>query len=102
MKVFISLFMMAVALITVPQSQASSEPYIKQALVETCTAVKSNNPLKLKQELREYRLDVDTIREKLVCNGLSVHQFALAHKANRTANMINKGSVNITDIPVVK
>ncbi|ATC96495.1 DUF3718 domain-containing protein [Pseudoalteromonas tunicata] len=79
-------------------SYAKMDPHLHNALVETCIAVKSNSPMQLRNELKEYNLKVDTIREKLMCNGESVHKFALTHNANRTAKFINRGSVSISEL----
>lgn len=100
---FITHSIITLAAIAAPLSisHAKMDTNLHQALVETCIAVKSNKPLKLRTELKEYRLTVDTIREKLVCNGESVYQFALTHNANRTAGMINKGNVSISEMASV-
>jgi hypothetical protein len=86
------------ASISFAHAEVPMTDYMKTALTETCMAVKSNSILKLNKELKEYNLKVGTIRDKLMCNGESVHQFALTHNANRTANKINKGSVSIQEI----
>lgn len=100
---FITRSIITFAAIAAPlsMSYAKMDTHLHQALVETCMAVKSNQPLKLRAELKEYRLNVDTIREKLICNGESVYQFALTHNAKRTAGMINKGSVSISEMASV-
>lgn len=86
------------ASISFAHAEVPMTDYMKTALTETCIAVKSNSILKLSKELKEYNLKVATIRDKLMCNGESVHQFALTHNATRTANKINKGSVSIQEI----
>ncbi|MBU2971512.1 DUF3718 domain-containing protein [Pseudoalteromonas sp. C2R02] len=86
------------ASISFAHAEAPMTDYMKTALTETCIAVKSNSILKLSEELREYNLKIATIRDKLMCNGESVHQFALTHNATKTANKINKGSVSIKEI----
>lgn len=79
-------------------SYAKMDPHLHNALVETCIAVKANSPLQLRNQLKEYNLKVGTIRDKLMCNGESVYQFALTHNATRTANVINRGSVSISEL----
>jgi len=86
------------ASISFAHAEVPMTDYMKTALTETCIAVKSNSILKLSKELKEYNLKVSTIRDKLMCNGESVHQFALTHNATKTANKINKGSVSIQEI----
>jgi len=86
------------ASISFAHAEVAMTDYMQTALVNTCISVKSNKPMKLKMALKEYRLKIATIRDKLMCNGESVHQFALTHNATRTANKINKGSVSIQEI----
>ena len=83
---------------SIAHAEAPMSEYMKMALTEICVAVKSNSTLKLGKELREYNLKIATIRDKFMCNGESVYQFALTHNATKTANKINRGSVSIQEI----
>ncbi|MDF2177770.1 DUF3718 domain-containing protein [Aliiglaciecola sp. CAU 1673] len=88
----------AVALGVSANAAAMTDDYIEAALIEVCESVMSNKPFKLKDTLREHRLDVPTINEKLLCNSESPYRFALTHSATRTANILSAGRVDIKDI----
>ncbi len=85
-------------LLSAGTAQAMSQDYINKVLVDTCLNVKKNVPIRLHQHLKENRLKVPMIRERLMCNGETVYNFALTHGAYKTAQVINKGSVTITPI----
>lgn len=81
---------------------AAMDPYMESALIDVCKSSASNKPLVLDKAVKAYRLDYPTIADKLVCNGLSVYNFALDRGAERTATRIfqrgRMGVVTIEDI----
>lgn len=89
------------AVMTLPataNAQTKMSEYMRSALIDVCKSVQSNRPYKLKNTLKEHRLDIPTINQKLVCNDESPYNFALTHNASRTAATLNKGQVKIQDI----
>ncbi|MBO2680175.1 DUF3718 domain-containing protein [Shewanella algae] len=54
--------------------------------------------------LREYRINEQRVFPRLVCNGESLHQFAMSHGADRTAKKIGRflpGKVTISDMAMI-
>ncbi|WP_199609403.1 DUF3718 domain-containing protein [Flocculibacter collagenilyticus] len=82
-------------------ANAPMDPYIETALVNVCKSVIKNSPISLKKTVRGYRLKMDTITEKLMCNNETPYQFALTHNADRNARLLKTGSVEIKDIAAV-
>ena len=74
------------------------DPQLEHALVSICKSVQSNKIFQLRSSLREFHLSAELVSEKLMCNNESVHNFAITHGANRTANLLQKGSVSIRDL----
>lgn len=63
-------------------------PEIEQKLVKICTAIKSNNKMKLHKAIKSTRLNPRAVAKGLVCNGHDPVSFALTNKAVGTAKMM--------------
>ncbi len=82
-------------------AMAAMDPYVEYALIDTCKAIASNQPLKLNAAVREYNLSYRLIADKLVCNGRDVVDWADYNEADRNvAHLQHKigGRVTITDL----
>ncbi len=90
----------ALSLGVVGNAQAMSSDYIEQALISTCKSIASDRVGNMKRTLREHRLTVPLIGEKLLCNGMHVVAFAESRGAERTAGYLEQrvGRVEIIDI----
>ena len=81
-------------------SAAAMGPYMKDALVNICKAVKTDKMLRYTSTVKYYRLNDKIIAENLMCNGDNVITFAEKHQAYKIAARLNRslGQVEITDI----
>ncbi|QQO84510.1 DUF3718 domain-containing protein [Shewanella algae] len=85
-------------------AQAAMDPYIEQALIQVCKSSASNSMIAFSNTLREYRINEQRVFPRLVCNGESLHQFAMSHGADRTAKKIGRflpGKVTISDMAMI-
>ena len=78
---------------------AFDKAMIEAVSIQACKDIKNNNTRKLRNNLKQNHLKVSVIKEKLVCNGESVYDFALTHNADKVAKVLRTGSVSIRDIP---
>lgn len=94
MKTSIKLVMtIAIVLGSTSTAFANSEnypAYLESSLENICKAAKDNNLVKFKRAVRKSGLDFRTIENGLVCNHLSVLDFAIENRAKSTALYLAK------------
>ena len=73
---------------SVPASAANIDKSLESDLVQICEAIKSDSKLKLNRKLKKTNLSYRTISQGLVCNGMSVHDFAQKHQASNTGELL--------------
>jgi hypothetical protein len=67
-------------------SQAKSlDKYTTEKLVNVCEAIKSDSRIRLKKAVEATNSSYKHLAKGLVCNGMDPVQFALANKAEKTA-----------------
>ena len=81
-----------VNLSAIHSAQAIDSNYIKQASVDVCKAIQSDNKAKLNKTLKTHRLSYELIAEKLRCNGHDVMTFAAIEGASHNAKLLAKKS----------
>lgn len=79
---------------TLPASAASFDPSLESDLVRICEAIKSDSKLKLNRTLKQTNLSYRAVSNGLVCNGMSVHDFARQHQATKTGELLAKRTGN--------
>ncbi|NRB25898.1 DUF3718 domain-containing protein [Shewanella sp.] len=80
---------------------AGMTTHMENTLVAVCKAGASNSLFKFRDTMKSYHINKQRIFPRLVCNGESLHQFALSHGADKTAGKISpyiRGTVTIRDI----
>ena len=82
----------ALSLGVVGNAQAMSSDYIEQALISTCKSIASDRVGQMQRTLREHRLTVPLIGEKLLCNGMHVVAFAESRGLSARPAISNSGS----------
>ena len=73
---------------TLPASAVTMSKSMERDLIGICAAIKSDNKLRLNSKLKQARLNYQDISDGLVCNGMSVQDFARAHNATQTGTLI--------------
>lgn len=80
------------AFTSIPATAGSFDRNLESDLVRVCEAIKSDSKLKLNRTLKQTNLSYRAISDGLVCNGMSVHDFAQQHKASKTGELLAKRS----------
>lgn len=65
---------------------------------EVCMAMTTNKPLKLLKKLKEYKLQKQTVKNKLYCNNMDLGTFAATYKLNKTAKFMRVSNPGVTTI----
>lgn len=85
-------------------SQAAMDSHIEKALQQVCYSSMSDSLMTLRQTVKEYRLDMKDVANKIVCNGDDIGTFAAEQGAAKTANYLRSfqdGHVSIRDLAYV-
>ena len=69
-------------------ASSSMSPTMKKSLVAVCKAATKDSVLQFNRTLKEHRINKALIFPKLVCNGQSLHRFAVAKGAKKVAEKI--------------
>ncbi|GGA84685.1 hypothetical protein GCM10011369_28400 [Neiella marina] len=72
------------------QAQAAMDPYVEKALQDVCQSAISNRVASLRDTIQEYRLDVEDVANKVVCNGMPIAEFAAEHNSHNIAQYLNQ------------
>ncbi|MBW8191136.1 DUF3718 domain-containing protein [Neiella marina] len=89
-----------VLLISAP-SKASMNPVVEKALQDVCHTSLSNKTMNFKKVVKSYRLDLQDVADKVVCNGEDIGTFAAENGADEIANYIRslqEGHVEIQEL----
>ena len=82
----------SVPVLALDTQKMGNTPYInaelEHELVKMCELLKQDNPAKLKRAIRHSRLNRNTLKKGLVCNGMSAVTFALVNGATNNATFI--------------
>lgn len=87
MKKGIAIIGLGLSVFTFSASAAIS-PTMETSLIAVCKAATKDNVIQFNRTLKQHRINKKLIFPKLVCNGQSLHDFALAHSANKVAQKI--------------
>ncbi|MCL1092463.1 DUF3718 domain-containing protein [Shewanella kaireitica] len=87
MKKGIAIIGLGLSIFTFGASAAIS-PTMEKSLIAVCKAATKNNLIQFNRTLKAYRINKKLIFPKLVCNGQTFHDFALAQGANKVAKKI--------------
>ncbi len=87
MKKGITITGLALTVLTFSASAAMS-PTMEASLVAVCKSTTKDSVVQFNRTLKQHRINKKLIFPKLVCNGQSLHDFALAHGANKVAQKI--------------
>lgn len=68
-------------------ANAAIDPATEANLVRICKALKSDSKIRLHQAIKRSRLNYKQVAKGLKCNGQDPFTFAMAHKADTTANL---------------
>lgn len=69
-------------------ASAAMSPTMKTSLVAVCKATTKDSVLQFKRTLKEHRINETLIFPKLICNGQSLHDFALMQGSKKVAEKI--------------
>ncbi|MBD1390668.1 DUF3718 domain-containing protein [Neiella sp. HB171785] len=72
------------------QVQAAMDPYVEKALQDVCHSATSNRVAALRETIKAYRLEVEDVANKVVCNGLPIAEFAAEHNSDTIAQYLNQ------------
>ncbi len=87
MKKGITIIGLALTVLTVSVSAAIS-PTMETSLIAVCKAATKDSVVQFNRTLKEHRINKNLVFPKLVCNGQSLHNFALTQGASKVAQKI--------------
>ena len=91
------------AIVALPATAAPKySKSMERTLVNICQAIKDDNKLRLNMRLKNAGLTYRQISEDLVCNGMSVHDFAKFHNANATEDLLARRVRTISPVLTAK
>ena len=98
-KLLISTIITAGFLLAGNAQASNMDSVVESKLVKVCEAIKSDSLINVNSAVLKSGVDIKTIANSLVCNGVDPVSFALANDAEKTAEyMAQKSQVNYEEL----